>query len=76
MISTMIENREYVDTYTHFSSMIDAKLLVAAERYFGIPLTDSQKLSLFSMELEDKQWLLKEYKQEIEYTPADFDNIY
>jgi hypothetical protein len=76
MISTMIQNREYVDTYTHFSSMIDAKLLVAAERYFGIPLTDSQKLSLFSMELSDKEWLLNEYSQEIDYTPVDFDNIY
>jgi hypothetical protein len=76
MINNMIENREYVDTYTHFSSKIDAELLVAAQKYFGIPLTDSQKLSLFSMELSDKQWLLNEYSQEIEYTPADFDNIY
>jgi hypothetical protein len=76
MTSTMINNREYTDTLNHFSSQIDRELLVSAELYYGIPMTDSQKLHLFSMDLEDKQWLLKEYKQEIEYTPADFDNIY
>lgn len=76
MNATMIQNREYVDTLNHFSSQIDRELLISAELYYGIPMTDSQKLSLFSMELSDKQWLLKEYKQEITYTPADFDNIY
>jgi hypothetical protein len=76
MNSAMINNREYTDTLNHFSSQIDRELLIAAELYYGIPMTDSQKLNLFSMELSDKQWLLKEYKQEIEYTPADFDNIY
>ena len=76
MNATMIQNREYVDTLNHFSSQIDRELLISAELYYGIPMTDSQKLHLFSMELSDKQWLLKEYKQEIEYTPADFDNIY
>lgn len=76
MNSAMIYNREYTDTLNHFSSQIDRELLVSAELYYGIPMTDSQKLHLFSMELNDKQWLLNEYKQEIEYTPADFDNIY
>jgi hypothetical protein len=77
MISnSMIANREYVDTLYHFSSQIDRELLVSAELYYGIPMTDSQKLSLFSMKLRHKQWLLQEYKQEIEYAPADFDNIY
>jgi hypothetical protein len=76
MISTMIQNREYADTLHHFSSKINRDLVTYAEAYYGVPLTNSQKSNLFSMELADKQWLLDEYKQEITFAPVDFDNIY
>lgn len=76
MISSMIQNREFVETQHHFSSTINNELIMATEKYYGIPLNASEKLALTSMELSDKQWLLQEYSKEVAYPPADFDNIY
>ena len=76
MISSMIYNREFVETQHHFSSQINSKLIGATEKYYGIPLNASEKLALTSMELSDKQWLLQEYEKEVVYPPADLDNIY
>ena len=76
MISSMIYNREFVETQHYFSSQINSKLIEATEKYYGIPLNASEKLALTSMELSDKQWLLQEYEKEVVYPPADLDNIY
>lgn len=76
MISSMIQNREFVETQHHFSSTINNELIMATEKYYGVPLNTSEKLALTSMELSDKQWLLQEYSKEVAYPPADFDNIY
>lgn len=76
MISSMINNREFVETQHYFSSEINSKLISATEKYYGIPLNASEKLALTSMELSDKQWLLQEYEKEVTYSPADLDNIY
>lgn len=76
MISSMINNREFIETQHHFSSTINNELIMATEKYYGIPLNASEKLALTSMELSDKQWLLQEYSKEVAYPPADFDNIY
>lgn len=76
MISSMINNREFVETQHHFSSEINSKLISATEKYYGYPLNSAEKLALTSMELSDKQWLLQEYEKEVTYPPADLDNIY
>lgn len=76
MNATMINNREYVETLHEMESNINLRLLVSATKFFKEELSDSTRQQLFALSLEDKQWLLKEYEQEIEYTPADLDNIY
>ena len=77
MNATMINNREFVETLHAMESNINLRLLVSATKFFKEELTASTKQQLFSLSLEDKQWLLKEYEQEITpYPPADLDNIY
>lgn len=76
MITSMINNREYTDTLHAMESNINLRLLVSATKFFKEELSASTRQQLFALSLEDKQWLLKEYDQEIEYTPANLDNIY
>ena len=76
MNSTMINNREFIETQHGMESNINLRLLVSATKFYKEDLDAKTRQQLFSLPLEDKMWLLKEYNQEIEYTPADFDNIY
>ena len=77
MISSMIYNREFVETLHGMESNINLRLLVSATKFYGKGLDDRSKQQLFALSLEDKMWLLNEYDQEIlPYPPADLDNIY
>ena len=77
MISSMINNREFVETLHGMESNINLRLLVSATKFYGTSLDDRSKQQLFALSLEDKMWLLNEYDQEIvPYPPADLDNIY
>lgn len=76
MNTTMINNREFIETQHGMESNINLRLLVSATKFYKEDLDAKTRQQLFSLPLEDKMWLLKEYNQEIEYTPADFDNIY
>ena len=76
MNKTMINNREFIETQHGMESNINLRLLVSATKFYKEDLDAKTRQQLFSLPLEDKMWLLKEYNQEIEYTPADFDNIY
>ena len=77
MISSMIYNREFVETLHGMESNINLRLLVSATKFYGTSLDDRSKQQLFALSLEDKMWLLNEYDQEIvPYPPADLDNIY
>ena len=77
MNATMIANREYVDTMIHFNSKVTKELIETAEILFKKPLTKDQTREIHNMDLFDKQWLLKEWKEDIkECPPADLDNIY
>ena len=77
MISSMINNREFLETLHGMESNINLRLLVSATKFYGTSLDDRSKQQLFALSLEDKMWLLKEYDQEITpYPPADLDNIY
>ena len=76
MNTTMINNREFIETQHGMESNINLRLLVSATKFYKEDLDAKTRQQLFSLPLEDKMWLLKEYDQEIEYTPADFDKIY
>jgi hypothetical protein len=75
--SSMIANREYVDTYMHFNTKITEELIKTAKKLFGKDLTAYQTREIHKMELKDKQWLLKQYKLEIKgYKEPDLDDLY
>ena len=76
MNSTMINNREYVENMHAIESNLNLRLLVSATKFYKEELDARTRKELFALPLEDKMWLLKEYTQEINYTPVDFDNIY
>lgn len=77
MNSTMINNREFVETLHAMESNTNLRLLVSATKFYGTSLDDKTKQQLFALSLEDKMWLLNEYDQETKpYPPADLDNIY
>jgi hypothetical protein len=59
------------------SDTIDAKLEVFASTYYGVSLTPELLKSILSLELEDKEWLVKQYEEEISFnTKPDFSNLY
>jgi hypothetical protein len=76
MINNMIENREYTEAMYHFRSKVNTDLINAAEAYYKIPLTKSDRAALTALSFKNKQWLIEEYTKEIEYAPADLSNIY
>jgi hypothetical protein len=75
--NVMIQNREYQSTYVHYDTQVTLDLLKMSSKFYREPLTPSQVLEIKRMDLQDKLWLLDQYKQEIkEYPPADLENIY
>ena len=59
------------------SDTIDAKLEVFASTYYGVSLTPELLKSILSLELEDKEWLVRQYEEEISFnTKPDFSNLY
>ena len=65
MNATMIQNREYVDLLHNVEQSINTNLIKYAKKYFGSSLTVKQQQELCNLPIEDKQWLLNEYKNEI-----------
>jgi len=59
------------------SYTIDAKLEVFASTYYGESLTPELLKSILSLDIEDKEWLVKQYEEEISFnTKPDFSNLY
>jgi hypothetical protein len=59
------------------SKSIDAKLEVFASNYYGVSFTPALLKSILSLEIEDKEWLVKQYEEEISFnTKPDFSNLY
>jgi hypothetical protein len=65
MNATMIQNREYVETMHAMESNINLRLLVHAVKFYGTSLDDKTKQQLFALSLNDKEWLLKQYEEEV-----------
>ncbi len=78
MISNaMIANKETVKKLVSLSHKITQELIEVSEKLFKEPLTNLQIMQIRKMELKDKQWLLKQYKQEINFTKEpDLSHLY
>ena len=77
MNATMIQNREYVETMHAMESNINLRLLVHAVKFYGTSLNDKTKQQLFALSLDDKEWLLKQYEEEVKGNKQpDLSNLY
>jgi len=77
MNSTMINNREFIETLHAIESNINLRLLVCASKFYGTSLDDKTKQELFALSLEDKRWLLYQYEEEIDSSDQpDLSNLY
>jgi hypothetical protein len=75
--NAMIANKETVKNLVSLSHKITQELIEVSEKLFKEPLTNLQIMQIRKMDLKDKQWLLKQYKQEINFTKEpDLSNLY
>lgn len=67
MNATMIQNREYVDLLRNAEEIINNDLVKYAKQFFGKRLSTKDINDLLSMDIDDKSWLLQQYKEEIKF---------
>jgi hypothetical protein len=60
-------------TIKQLSSLTNKLVLEFAAKFYGRELTKKESDAFVSMEIEDKEWLIRQYKEEIKYnTLPDF----
>lgn len=69
-------NREYADTHHHYTAVVNKELVEFANKFYGESLTPSKERELCSLSLEDKVWLLNQYKEELQSGTPDLSSIY
>jgi hypothetical protein len=63
-------------TIKQLSSLTNTLVLEFAAKFYGRELTKKESDAFVSMELEDKEWLIKQYKEEVKYnTIPDFNTL-
>ena len=73
----MIQNREYVETQHAIETKVNKDLVQYANKFYKETLTKKQEMELLSMSLDNKLWLLDQYKYEVSYSrKPDFDHLY
>jgi hypothetical protein len=74
---TMIQNREYVETLIAIETKVNNELVEYANKFYLEKLSKIQEKELLAMSLEDKMWLLEQYKEEnSSYSPPVLETIY
>lgn len=77
MNATMIQHREYVDQLRNAEEIINNSLIQYTEQFFGKRLSTKEMNQLTSMDITDKQWLLSQYKHEVEFNKEpDLSDLY
>jgi len=77
MNATMIQNREYVDQLRHAEEIINNDLIKYAKQFFGKRLSTKDINDLLSMDIDDKSWLLQQYKEEVKFNKEpDLSHLY
>jgi len=60
-------------TIKQLSSLTNKLVLEFAAKFYGRELTKKESDAFVSMEIKDKEWLIRQYKEEIKYnTLPDF----
>ena len=77
MNATMIQHREYVDQLRNAEEIINNSLIQYTEQFFGKRLSTKEMNELTNMDITDKQWLLSQYKHEVEFNKEpDLSDLY
>jgi len=77
MNATMINNREFVESTYAIESKVNQELLDHANSFYSEKLSLEKQKQLLGLSLEDKIWLLEQYKEEMEFiTVPNFDHLY
>lgn len=77
MNATMINNREFVESTYAIESKVNQELLDHANSFYSEKLSLKKQKQLLGLSLEDKVWLLEQYKEEMEFiTVPNFDHLY
>ena len=77
MNATMIQHREYVDLLHNAEEIINNDLVKYAEQFFGKRLSTKEINDLKSMDIDNKHWLLEQYKFEVKFNKQpDLSHLY
>jgi hypothetical protein len=77
MNASMIAPREYVKQAHTAESSINEELLNFAKDFYQQTLTEGHKKQILSMSMQDKLWLLSQYREECKnFSRPDLDNLY
>jgi hypothetical protein len=77
MNATMIQHREYVDQLRNAEEIINNSLIQYTEQFFGKRLSTKEMNELTNMDITDKQWLLSQYKHEVDFNnEPDLSDLY
>ena len=77
MNATMIQHREYVDQLRNAEEIINNDLVKYAEQFFGKRLSTKEINDLKSMDIDNKHWLLEQYKFEVKFNKQpDLSHLY
>jgi len=75
--TVMIQNREYVETQHAIETKVNKELVQYANKFYNEQLNARQEKELLSMSLDNKLWLLDQYKLEIKFNKEpDLDYLY
>ena len=77
MNATMIQHREYVDLLHNAEEIINNDLVKYAKQFFGKRLSTKEINDLKSMDIDNKHWLLEQYKFEVKFNKQpDLSHLY
>jgi hypothetical protein len=79
MNTTMINqttNQELLDALAIQTLLVNAELLDYAKDFYREKLTEQKIKEIISMDLYDKIWLVKQYREELNSDKPDLDSIY
>jgi hypothetical protein len=71
-----VNSREYNDLLIHYNDVVNVELIDFAKYYYRESLDRDKIKEICSMSLDDKLWLLAQYKEELASASPDLDNLY
>jgi len=71
-----VNSREYNDLLIHYNDVVNVELIDFAKNYYRESLDRDKIKEICSMSLDDKLWLLAQYREELESGSPDLDDLY